>query len=101
MAICQHCENTWSYKGSLKQILKFRRKMTCEHCKHHQYYSQNSYWAMQMIMVPAYFILIPLLNIVLDVQFLLGLLIVTLLLVIYFLLTPKFLSLSNKEEPLW
>ncbi|WP_146816987.1 TIGR04104 family putative zinc finger protein [Alkalibacillus haloalkaliphilus] len=101
MPVCQHCGGTWSYKESLKQLLNLRRKMTCEHCNEQQYSTQRSYWVSQMAFLPAYFIIIPLVSIVFNVGFLIGFLAITPLLIFYTLISPKFLTLSNEEEPLW
>lgn len=99
MPICQNCKNRWSWSYTMKQIIRFRKKMNCFYCKEVQYESQNSrYKSSFFSLIPS--ISIPI-TILLDFS-------IPILILFYFVLaigfmatTPYILELSNEDEPFW
>ncbi|WP_035512847.1 TIGR04104 family putative zinc finger protein [Halalkalibacillus halophilus] len=103
MDICKSCEYQWSYKESLK-MLGFKRGVKCPNCGQKQYLTTESIWYGSMLFILIYFFAwIPLraLYFYYDLPLVLIIVIAVILLFIPLLLWPKYMKLSNKEEPLF
>ena len=99
MPTCQSCERKWTWLYTIKQILRFRKRMNCQHCREIQYETKSSKnKVMLFIFLP--FIINPL-CIIYDISKI-SILLIDIGLIVGLLFTiPFILKLSNKEEPLW
>ncbi|CRK83308.1 TIGR04104 family putative zinc finger protein [Neobacillus massiliamazoniensis] len=99
MPTCQNCEKKWSWFDSIKKLLKFRKSMKCSHCGEIQYQSKSSRNTTSL------FILLPMIILPFSVIFNLSssseLLWELVFIPVVIFITPFFLKLSDKNEPLW
>lgn len=99
MCTCQKCGGKWSWYDAMKKAFRFRKEMTCSHCGEIQYQSKTSRNTTSLLL------LLPLLMIPINAMFGLSItsaLIVELtLLIIMLLISPRFLTVTNEEEPFW
>ncbi|PPA70815.1 TIGR04104 family putative zinc finger protein [Jeotgalibacillus proteolyticus] len=95
MPQCQRCQNTWTWKETIKKSFVFKYYVICPYCKEKQVRTNSSKQNMSMAVVsPSW--LLPL--------FILFDLPLPLLLLSYFAafaLSPFLMKLSNEDAPLW
>ncbi|RYG71989.1 hypothetical protein EU245_12270 [Lentibacillus lipolyticus] len=99
MPVCQHCGTNWTWKQTMKRIMKFGLRMKCPHCCEWQYESTASKRRsgfLGMLPLPLIFIL-P----IFDVSLMMTVFIAAILSVGIMTVYPFFMQLSNEEEPLW
>src|SRR5690625_3019483 len=99
MPVCQRCHANWSWVETMKCLFILNVSLTCPHCDGKQYYTaqfrkRSSFvpiviitltFGMNLLVGPTYAALVLLLGLSL----------------LYFLLLPFFVQLSNEEEPLF
>jgi CXXC-20-CXXC protein len=99
MPTCQNCREKWSWFDSIKNLFTFRKSMKCSHCGEIQYQSRSSRNTTSL------FILLPMIILPFSVIFNLSssseLLLELVLIPVVIFITPFFLKLSDKDEPLW
>ena len=99
MPTCKNCGRKWSWFDSIKKLLRFRKKMKCNHCGEIQYQSTSSRNTTSL------FVLFPIITIPFSVLFNLSptsvLLLELAIIVVVILLMPFFLKLTDKDEPIW
>ncbi len=97
MPACENCDNTWTWKQTLRKTFTLYPDVTCPYCGEVQY--QTDRFKMQGF-TSSLIILIPfLLNLFLDIPGVLLLSLFPILAIIYFLVYP-FLVVLRSEHPL-
>ncbi|MFD2761573.1 TIGR04104 family putative zinc finger protein [Lentibacillus juripiscarius] len=99
MPVCQHCSTEWTWKQTMKRMMKFGLRMKCPHCGEWQYESTASKKRSSMLGIlpfPLIWIL-PMFNASTMTAIFVGGVLLVGMLSIY----PFFMQLSNEEEPLW
>ena len=96
MPTCNHCQNQWTWKQTLRKTMTLNPAMTCPHCEKKQYQSQKSKTKIGLLNM---FILIPLLlNIFFDIPSIILLSLIPIFAVIVFVVYPFLIELSSEAE---
>lgn len=99
MPVCQNCQQTWSYRETLRKSFTLSMSMTCPHCGAKQYLTPESKKKSGMLsLIVPFIVFIPVFFDV-SVLFMAGIYIIVLILLTGML--PFLMKLSSKEEPYW
>ncbi|MFC7364678.1 MULTISPECIES: TIGR04104 family putative zinc finger protein [Bhargavaea] len=99
MPICANCRHRWSFRETLRAMYTLKPTMTCPNCKQEQHLTSAS--RKRGAFMP-FLILIPmLLNVFFEMNWLTligGMLLVA---VVFNLVYPRLIEVTNEEEPIW
>src|SRR5690625_1653157 len=99
MPVCQHCQEQWTWKETIRQSFTLDISMTCPHCQEKQYVSK-SYRAIGHLFLFSP-ILLFFIVLWLDISLINAIILSIILALIVFSLYPFMIKLSNEEEPFW
>lgn len=96
MPTCENCNNTWSWKQTMKKMMILNPAMSCPYCDKKQYQTKKSRMKTSLTTM---IIFIPLfIRIIFDVQGELLLILFPVLGLIVILLMPYLLEIKSEEE---
>ncbi|MFB9973980.1 MULTISPECIES: TIGR04104 family putative zinc finger protein [Allobacillus] len=96
---CQNCNNQWTWKMTFLQLLRFKRELTCPYCGKAQYQSKDSLWKMNFTGIGPYILLPILFGLSIPLPVIISYSVIIILL--FFLISPYLMGLSNEEEPIF
>lgn len=100
MVICQQCQTPWSWKTTVKETNKFMKPMVCPHCHELQFLtsaSKQRTGIINLCIPPLVILPSHLLQLPLSGTIGLGLFALALIPFVY----PRFVELTNEDQPLW
>ncbi len=99
LPVCQNCSQKWTWKMTMRQFFRFKRSMICENCGATQYQSKESLWKMNLIGIGPYIFIPFLIGFNTSLPIVISYAAVAILL--FLMISPYLLTLSNQEEPLF
>lgn len=99
MPECQNCHETWNWKQTFKRLFTLGGGMECPYC--HEYQYQTSTFRKRSALIPVILMSIIMLGNLLWGPSYLSLLVLLGTPLIFMLICPFFVKLSNEDEALW
>ena len=99
MPVCANCRHHWSFRETLRAVYTLKPTMTCPNCRKEQHLTAAS--RKRGALMPFLVVIPMLINVFFDLNWLAVIGEMLMIAVIFNLVYPRLIDLTEEEEPIW